>query len=71
MIIKCPDCGIEYSYGRNICHICGDTKIFFGTIFKDDRTDHKWNCSSSTGCVDISIEHPEIFESIIEVFPEK
>ncbi|MHA2288437.1 MAG: hypothetical protein ACXABG_06590 [Promethearchaeota archaeon] len=71
MIIKCPDCGIEYSYGRNICHKCGDTSIFFGTIFKGDRTDRKWNCSTSNGCVDILLEQPEIIESIIEVFPEK
>jgi alpha-D-ribose 1-methylphosphonate 5-phosphate C-P lyase len=71
MIKECPDCGIEYSYGRNICHICGGTKIFFGIIFKDDRTGHKWNCANSAECVDILIEQPEIFELTIEVFPEK
>ncbi len=71
MITKCPDCGMEYSYGRNICHICGDTKLFFGTMFKGNRTDRKWNCATDAGCVDILLEQPEIFESIIEVLPEK
>ena len=66
----CPDCGMEYSYGRNICHICGDTPHFFGTIFKGVRTDHKWNCATNSGCVDIPLGRHEIFESIIEIFPE-
>lgn len=70
MIIKCPECGIEYSYGRNICHICGDTKIFFGAMFKDDRTDHKWNCATSVECVDISIDGPDFRNTIIEIYPE-
>jgi hypothetical protein len=46
MIIKCPKCGIEYSYGRNICHICKDHSIFFGAIFKGDRNAHPWNCEN-------------------------
>ncbi|GAG89965.1 unnamed protein product, partial [marine sediment metagenome] len=50
---------------------CGDAKLFFGSIFKDDKTDRKWNCATDAGCVDILLEQPEIFESIIEVFPEK
>lgn len=44
MIIKCPACGIEYSYGRNICHICDGHCIFFGAILKKERTEHEWNC---------------------------
>ena len=71
MIIKCPECGMEYSYGRNLCHICGDTPLFFGSMFKGDRTDHGWNCALGSGCVDILQEQPEIIESIIEVFPER
>ena len=43
MIIKCPRCGIEYSYGRNICHICETNSIFFGALFKGDRQEYQWN----------------------------
>ncbi|MFX1494203.1 MAG: hypothetical protein ACFFBZ_07980 [Promethearchaeota archaeon] len=46
MVIKCPKCGIEYSYGRNICHICEDHLLFFGTLFNKDRREYQWNCNS-------------------------
>ncbi len=46
MVIRCPKCGIEYSYGRNICHICEDHSIFFGTLFNEDRREYQWNCNS-------------------------
>jgi hypothetical protein len=71
MIIKCPDCGIEYSYGRNLCHVCSDTPLFFGTMLNGDRTEHIWNYANRSGCVDILLEQPEIIESNIEVFPER
>jgi len=45
MVIRCPKCGIEYSYGRNICHICEDHSIFFGALFKENRRDYQWNCN--------------------------
>ena len=44
MIIKCPDCGIENSYGRNLCHVCNENKFFFGAIFNEPRKAYKWNC---------------------------
>lgn len=46
MIIKCPKCGIEYSYGRNICHICEDHLILFGAFFKGNRREYQWNCNT-------------------------
>ena len=70
MILKCPDCGIEYSYGRSICHICGDTKIFFGAMFKAKRTDYKWNCATSFESVGLSIDGPDFRDSLIEIYPE-
>jgi len=44
MIIKCPECGIEYSYGKKICHICGNTTILFGSIFFPSQKFRNWNC---------------------------
>lgn len=46
MIIKCPSCGLEYSYGRNICHICNNNSIFFGALLKGDRQEYQWNCTT-------------------------
>ena len=45
MSIKCPFCGAEYSYGRIICHDCGELKIFFGVLFDDNKREYKWNCN--------------------------
>ena len=70
MIIKCPDCGLEYSYGRNICHVCGDNPIFFGAMFNGERTNYKWNCVNGNECIDISMEERNMHESIIEIYPE-
>lgn len=72
MIIKCSECGLEYSYGRNLCHMCSSNTIFFGTIFKGDRKEYKWNCVTNNGCVDIPSRSEEqgIPELIIEIFPE-
>jgi hypothetical protein len=41
-MIKCLNCGDEFSYGRKIwcCH-----STFFGIIFIENRNDHKWNCN--------------------------
>ncbi|HUW89009.1 MAG TPA: hypothetical protein VMV43_00670 [Candidatus Nanopelagicaceae bacterium] len=70
MIIKCKDCGIEYSYAQNICHACGDNTFFFGAIFEEERSERKWNCASGAECNEILIEKPELHESIIEVFSD-
>jgi hypothetical protein len=48
MIIKCPDCGIEYSYGRNICHVCEKNTILFGSIFAPHQKSQSWNCFDSS-----------------------
>jgi len=70
MIIKCENCGIEYFYSR-ICHKCGDNTLFFGAIFGEERTEHKWSCASGMDCIEIFVEKSELSESIIKVFPEK
>ncbi len=70
MIIKCKDCGIEYSYSRNICHMCGGNTLFFGAIFEEELSERNWNCVSSAQCIEILLEKHELPESIIEVFPE-
>ena len=44
MIVKCPECGIEYSYGRNLCHVCNHNTIFFGSLFNKRRNPSRWNC---------------------------
>jgi len=46
MLIKCPNCGAEYSYGRIICHLCDNSIIFFGTIFGKKRKNYQWNCDT-------------------------
>jgi hypothetical protein len=47
MLIRCPKCGIVYSYARNICHLCEDHSIFFGALFYDDRREYQWNCDKN------------------------
>ena len=50
---KCPHCGEEYSYGRNICHICEDNSLPFGKIFDQQGNVHKWNCGASLACAEL------------------
>jgi hypothetical protein len=45
MLVKCPSCGIEYSYGRKICHICKDHTLYHGKIFMEEVSYHVWNCN--------------------------
>ena len=45
MSTKCPFCGEEHSYGRIICHDCGESKIFFGALFDNNKKERKWNCN--------------------------
>ncbi len=42
-MIKCQNCGEEFSYGRKIscCH-----STYFGIIFNGVRIFHKWNCNT-------------------------
>ncbi|MFW9820656.1 MAG: hypothetical protein ACFFE5_13685, partial [Candidatus Thorarchaeota archaeon] len=71
MMIKCPDCGLEYSYGRNICHICDDNTILFGSIFKEPRKAYNWNCRTNNGCVEHSLEDSNLSKAVINVLPER
>ena len=48
MIYKCPECGIEYSYGRNLCHVCNNNTIFFGSLFDRRRNPRRWNCEDKS-----------------------
>ncbi|MHA1197073.1 MAG: hypothetical protein ACTSRH_11110 [Promethearchaeota archaeon] len=43
-MIRCPECGFEYSYGRFPCHSCGSKEIFQGDIFYNCRKNYTWNC---------------------------
>jgi hypothetical protein len=40
-MIKCLDCGNEFSYGRKI-FCCSSTH--FGMIFNENKKHYKWNC---------------------------
>jgi hypothetical protein len=53
-MIRCPECGIEYSYGRNLCHACDNNIIFHGSIFFEQRKEYAWNCN----CTDIKATKP-------------
>ena len=44
MLIRCPKCGLAYSYVRNICHLCKDHSIFFGALLNEERREYQWNC---------------------------
>ena len=70
MITKCSDCGMEYSFGRYICHMCGDNTILFGAIFENDRSHHRWNCATSVECAETSIDESDFRDSIIEIYPQ-
>lgn len=39
-MIKCDECGEEFSYGRKI-NCC--KSIYFGQIFNASKREHKWN----------------------------
>ena len=44
MLVKCPNCGIEYSYGRRICQICKDHPLYHVKIFMEEISCYAWNC---------------------------
>ena len=71
MIIKCKTCGIEYSYGRNICHVCDNNTLFFGAIFEEPRKAYQWNCDLAFNYSDVSIKEHESYEVPLEVISEK
>jgi hypothetical protein len=57
MLIRCPKCGIVYSYARNICHLCEDHSIFFGALFNGDRREYQWNCNKNSIPRELSYNH--------------
>ncbi len=46
MIIKCKECGKEYSYGKKIYHCCNGNSIYHGTLFEDNGKELFWNCET-------------------------
>jgi hypothetical protein len=48
MLIRCPKCGLVYSYVRNICHLCKNHSIFFGALLNGDRREYQWNCEKNS-----------------------
>lgn len=42
LMIKCEECGDEFSYGRKI-NCC--KSVYFGVIFSGNKDHHKWNCN--------------------------
>lgn len=44
-MIKCPECGEEYSLGRKICHTCERFTIYHGALLCGDRKEYPWNCN--------------------------
>jgi len=48
MLIRCPKCGLVYSYVRNICHLCENHSIFFGALLNGDRREYQWNCEPNS-----------------------
>ncbi|MFX0004923.1 MAG: hypothetical protein ACFE9C_09485 [Candidatus Hodarchaeota archaeon] len=66
-MIKCDECGEEFSFGRKI-NCCKSTH--FGVIFTGIRKDYKWNCNPemiSHRIIEKSryLETPEIKHSVI------
>lgn len=66
MLIKCPDCGEEYSYGRKICHKCKCNSIHFGRIFENGQKEYKWNCNVAMACFELMENELESLESVID-----
>ncbi len=59
-MIKCLNCGEEFSYGRKIS-CCNST--YFGMIFNEHKKNHKWNCYTI-------MTSNNSYESFAEDFPE-
>ncbi len=62
-MIKCEECGAEFSYGRKI-NCC--KSVHFGKIFSSKMNEHRWNCNPGLinyKSVDIHIE--KIFEMVV------
>lgn len=66
MLINCPDCGEEYSYGRKICHTCKSNSIHFGRIFEKEQKECRWNCNTALACFKLMDNELNAVESVID-----
>ncbi|NHJ22361.1 MAG: hypothetical protein EAX91_15555 [Candidatus Lokiarchaeota archaeon] len=71
MIIKCPECGLEYSYGRNICHKCESNTILFGAIFEGPRQTYQWNCESYFNNEALSFKNIDSHKEFLRITSEE
>ncbi|MFX0009731.1 MAG: hypothetical protein ACFE9R_05400 [Candidatus Hermodarchaeota archaeon] len=71
MIIKCPECGLEYSYGRNICHACESNTILFGAIFTGPRQTYQWNCDSQFSSEETSLKKIDSQGEFLRISPKE
>ncbi len=71
MLIKCPDCEEEYSYGRNVCHSCKGNSIYFGKIFENEPKSYKWNCNTTMPYMKLMESEIKIMEPLIEKTTDK
>ena len=67
MIIRCPECGLEYSYGRNICHVCETNTILFGAIFIGPRQTYQWNCERQFDSEEISMKKTDSHREFLRI----
>ncbi len=68
-MVKCPNCGIEYSLGRKIYHRCEGFSIYHGSVCQEPRKRYPWNCNDVIKKIKSSIDDttPKIKQSYIEV----
>jgi hypothetical protein len=60
-LIKCLECGDEFSYGRKIT-CCNST--YFGKIFNNIKKDYQWNCYKS---MSIKVFNKSLVKEIPEI----
>jgi len=58
-MIECPECGVEYSYGRIIFHTCEHNSIPFGKLLGPDFKARKWNCDTAIACTKLLTSETE------------
>jgi hypothetical protein len=63
-MVKCPECGIEYSLGRKIIHSCNKFRIEHGTIWCSDRKELPWNCDPIAKRIESNVERIEFITSM-------
>ncbi|MHA2390982.1 MAG: hypothetical protein ACXAEX_03360 [Promethearchaeota archaeon] len=68
-LIQCPTCGVEYSYGRSICHTCEENSIPFGKIFEAKPKLRRWNCDTAMACIELLDSDLDTIELIVEEEP--